>query len=145
MNPSTSLLLCLCPLNAVAVLRGPVLLKEISTSQLKGLIKPTTRAKERHNRSIQQLRLAPLTHGFCLTQGWGVVPLPDLWVCFAVFGCFGSSEASASGAFVFVCVFGGFDWQQLWESSEEGMILCAYASSLTRSRNACTHKKKMQV
>lgn len=62
MNPSTSLLLCLCPLNAVAVLRGPVLLKEISTSQLKGLIKPTTRAKERHNRSIQQLRLAPLTH-----------------------------------------------------------------------------------
>lgn len=84
-----------------------MLLKEISTSQLKGLIKPTTRAKERHNRSIQQLRLAPLTHSVtaevsCLCLICGCAPL-----CSGVLGP--QRQARVEPLCLFVCLEGLID------------------------------------
>lgn len=116
-------------LNVVAVGRGPRLQKEISTSLLKGPIKPTTRAKERDNESIQRLWQAPSTQSaaaFCVTE---VSPLRLICGRVRVFsGVVGPWRQSRSTAFVFVCVFGGFDWQQLCECSLEGMSLCVWAT-----------------
>lgn len=63
------------------------------------------------------LRVSPLLSG----GGPGCRPRRLICGSVRVFsGVVGPSEARRTAAFVFVCVFGGLDWQQLWEGSREG-------------------------
>lgn len=116
--------LSVCPFQTwLQLTGGPRLQREVSTSLLKGPIKPTARAKERDNGSIQRLWQAPSTQSvapFCLAEGRGV----DLWVCLAVFRVLWVLGGERERSLCVCLCFGVFDWQQLWEGSKEPV--CVY-------------------